>query len=215
VTREQRALLFEFAGRLGLGLAGDFFDRLACHLDLLEIWNRSVRLTGDRDRSVLVAKHCADSLAAAALVGDARRVVDVGSGAGFPGLVVALARPASRVALVESRRKVCSFLGEAVAETDASNAFVVWGRAEQVGSAPNLRESFDLAVSRAVAPQDYLPLCDTLLRPGGSILLMTTPAIGREDLESAAHGHPYRLDRFVDYALPTGENRRIVVLSKA
>jgi 16S rRNA (guanine(527)-N(7))-methyltransferase RsmG len=215
VTREQQVLLSQFAGRLGLELADDLFARLARHLDLLETWNRSVRLTGDRDRSLLIEKHCADSLAAAALIGDARRVVDVGSGAGFPGLVMALARPDIRVALVESRRKVCSFLSEVVAETAARNAFVVWGRAEKAGSAPNLRESFDLAISRAVAPEEFLSMCRSLLLPAASMMVMTTVAMPWRDLELLADRHAASLSRIVDYRLPTGEHRRIAVFSKA
>jgi 16S rRNA (guanine527-N7)-methyltransferase len=214
MTSEQRALLAAFAGRLGLDLSDDLYARLARHLDLLETWNRSVRLTGDRDRAVLVEKHCADSLAAAALMGDARRVVDIGSGAGFPGLVMAMARPASRFALVESRRKVCSFLSEVAGETQTSNAFVVWGRAERVCSAPNLRQSFDLAVSRAVAPRQFLGTCAAFLRPGASMLLMVTAATDRAALERLAKGHDATLARVADYRLPTGENRRIAVFSR-
>jgi len=215
VIRDHRAVLSKFSARLGLQLADDFFPRVARYLDLLETWSRSLRLTGDRDRSLLIEKHVVDSLAAAALVGDARRVVDVGSGAGFPGLVMALAKPASRFALIESRRKVCSFLQEAAVETDLNNAFVVWGRAETVGSAPNLRGSFDLAVSRAIAPKEFLGMCGPFLRPGASILVMTTGAMSRSDLERLARSHSASLDRVVDYCLPTGENRRIGVFFKA
>ena len=215
MTREQRAHLAALAGSLGLELPEGLFARLDLYLNLIETWNRRFRLTGDRDRSVLIEKHCADSLAAAAVMGDARRVVDVGSGAGFPGLVMAMARPASPVCLVESRRRVCSFLSEAAAETETANAFVVWGRGESVGSAPNLRASFDLAVSRAVSPGDFLPICGTFLRPGGSILVMTTPASGQQDLVRLAAEHGAVLDRLVDYQLPTGESRRIAVFSRA
>jgi len=214
VTRKQRALLDSFSTSRSLRLPPDFHDRVTGYLHLLDSWSRAVRLTGDRDPDVLVAKHCADSLAAAALAGERDRVVDVGSGAGFPGVVMALARPGCRVALVESKRKVCSFLNEVVANVEAGNAFVLWGRAEQAALTAGLGGSFDLAVSRAIAPASFLPLAVPFLNENGKILMMTTPAMDERSAALLGDPHGLVVERTVDYGLPSGEARRILVFSR-
>ncbi|KAG2499547.1 hypothetical protein HYH03_002492 [Edaphochlamys debaryana] len=96
------------------------------------------------------------------------RVVDVGTGAGLPGMVLAVARPQWKVTLLDSLRKRCDFLREAAALAGMSNVEVVWARAEDAGQKPELRQSFDLAVARAVAEARVLAeLCLPFVRVGG------------------------------------------------
>lgn len=96
------------------------------------------------------------------------RLIDVGTGPGLPGMVLAIARPQWRVTLLDSLRKRCDFLRAAAAQLNLDNVDVVWSRAEDAGRQPALRDAHDVAVARAVAESRVLAeLCLPFVRPGG------------------------------------------------
>ena len=116
-----------------------------------------------------------DSLVLLEHLGDARRLVDVGSGGGLPGLPLKIARPELVVTLVEADQAKAAFLVQACARLDLSDVEVVARRAEDVGRDPRYREAFDVAVARAVAPLPVLvELCLPLVRVGGRLLAQKT-----------------------------------------
>jgi len=122
-------------------------EALESHYDLMVRWNRTLNLTAIRDLPEIVERHYGESLfLAARLPAGPLRIVDVGSGAGFPGLPVAIYRPDCLVTLVESHQRKAVFLKEAA--RSLSNVRVLARRAEQVD------EEFDLAISRAVSYHD-------------------------------------------------------------
>jgi 16S rRNA (guanine527-N7)-methyltransferase len=118
-------------------------------------------------------------------LGDARRVVDVGSGAGLPGLPLKIARPDLELTLIEADQDKAAFLVHACATLGLDGVEVVAGRAEEAGHDPRLREAFDVAVARALAPMPVLAeLCLGLVRVGGRLLAQKT---GSEDPDAAIH----------------------------
>jgi 16S rRNA (guanine527-N7)-methyltransferase len=118
-------------------------------------------------------------------IGDARRLVDVGSGPGLPGLPLKVARPDIELSLIEANRGKAAFLVHAIATLGLDSVEVIADRAENAGRDPRYRESFDLAVARAVAPMPVLAeLTLPLVRRGGRLLAMKT-GVARE-LEAAA-----------------------------
>jgi 16S rRNA (guanine527-N7)-methyltransferase len=118
-------------------------------------------------------------------LGDARRVVDVGSGAGLPGLPLKIARPDLELTLIEADQDKAAFLVHACATLGLDGVEVVAGRAEEAGHDPRLREAFDVAVARALAPMPVLAeLCLGLVRVGGRLLAQKT---GSEDPDGAIH----------------------------
>src|SRR2546429_3540958 len=126
-----------------------------------------------------------DSLALLEHLGDARRLVDVGSGGGLPGLPLKIARPELAVTLLEADQAKAAFLVQACARLDLSDVEVVARRAEDVGRDPRYREAFDVAVARALAPMPALvELCLPLVRVGGALLAQKTE---REDVALAGH----------------------------
>jgi 16S rRNA (guanine527-N7)-methyltransferase len=126
-----------------------------------------------------------DSLVLLDFLGDATRLVDVGSGGGLPGLALKLARPDLRVTLIDSDQGKAAFLVQAAARLGLSDVEVVGRPAEEVGQDPRYRESFDLAVARALAPMPVLAeLCLPLVRVGGRLLAQKT---GKEDVSRATH----------------------------
>ncbi|MBW3654382.1 MAG: 16S rRNA (guanine(527)-N(7))-methyltransferase RsmG [Actinobacteria bacterium] len=140
--------------------------------------------TAVREPTVAVDAHIADALVALELaaVRRARRVADLGAGAGFPGLVLAAALPQAEVALVESNRRKCAFLARAAAEMDLANVVVVAERAESWAEG---RETRDLVTARALAPLPVLVEYAAPLLIGGGVLLAWK---GRRDGGEEADG---------------------------
>jgi 16S rRNA (guanine527-N7)-methyltransferase len=116
-----------------------------------------------------------DALVLLEHLGEATRVVDVGSGGGLPGLPLKIARPDLRVTLIEADQNKAAFLVQACAKLGLPDVEVIARRAEEAGHEPRLRESFDLAVARALAPTPVLvELCLPLVRVGGRLLAQKT-----------------------------------------
>ncbi len=112
-------------------------------------------------------------------LGDARKVVDVGSGGGLPGLPLKIVRPDLEITLIEADQDKAAFLVHACAQLGLEGVEVVARRAEEAGHDPRLREAFDVAVARALAPLPVLAeLCLGLVRVGGRLLAQKTESEG-------------------------------------
>lgn len=167
-------------------------DRLMSYLELLEDWNQRMDLTAVLEEDEMLDRHFIDSLSVlrTGLLDGCGSLIDVGTGAGFPGMALALALPDTRVTLVDAQRKRLGFLEAVIERTGAKNVQLIHGRAEDCGRKKELREQFDVSVARAVAPLDVL--CEYLLpfaRVGGRMICWKGPAL-KDELESgrrAAH----------------------------
>ena len=146
-------------------------DRLLRHLALLEKWNRVYNLSAIREPLDMVSHHLLDCLAIVPHLppSPAGGVADVGSGAGFPGIPLALARPQWRVALNDASQKKCAFLRQAIVELDIPNASVHQGRVEQWRP----QERFGVVVSRAFAELErFIDRCRHLVVREGVLAAM-------------------------------------------
>jgi 16S rRNA (guanine527-N7)-methyltransferase len=138
------------------GLPDETLRRLEIYAELLKKWQRAVNLVGDSTLDDTWVRHFADSLQVAESVPEARKWLDLGSGAGFPGLVTAIkyaGEPGACVHLVESNRRKCAFLREAARATDAP-AIVHCGRIEEV--LPSFNEPIHAVSARALASLEKL-----------------------------------------------------------
>ncbi len=167
----------------------------------------------------LVAGHAdelvEDSLVLLEHLGDAVRVVDVGSGGGLPGLPLKIARPDLSMTLIEADQSKAAFLVRACAALDLRGVVVVARRAEEVGRDPIYRETFDLAIARALASMPVLAeLCLPLVRVGGRLVAQKTE---NEDVEAARHAIEVLGGSLVgSSAAPSGARRRgtVVIVEK-
>ena len=125
-------------------------EKLCRYYEMLMDWNSRMNLTAITGEDEVLKKHFADSLLPLELIPEGANLIDVGTGAGFPGLPIAIARPDVKVTLLDSLNKRIGFLREVCKELDI-NADCIHDRAEDGGRNPALREKFDIAVSRAVA----------------------------------------------------------------
>lgn len=170
--------------RLGIAFAADAPAKIARYHSLLAEWNQHMNLTGDTDFDSAIDRLYLDSLAPLSLkeaFPENASIIDVGTGAGFPGLPLAIARPDLSVMLLDSLNKRLKFLAAVVEELELKNVRLCHARAEDGGRDPAHRERYDRAVARAVAP---LPvLCELLLpmvKPGGEMLCYKGPAAQEE-----------------------------------
>ncbi|KAM7276721.1 hypothetical protein ACFE04_018587 [Oxalis oulophora] len=144
------------------------------YIDALLQWNQKMNLTAVKDHNEVMERHIKDSLAIIPPIHDSYSshenlsLIDVGSGPGLPGLILAIACPGWKVTVLESMKKRCAFMEHAVEVTGLSNVQVVRGRAEDLGHDLLFREKFDVAVARAVAEMRILAeYCLPLVRVGG------------------------------------------------
>jgi 16S rRNA (guanine527-N7)-methyltransferase len=159
----------EGAGSMNVSLPEGAAARLAAHVALVEKWNRVHNLTAVRDPAQMVSLHVLDSLTLLPHLGDAATVLDVGTGAGFPGVVIAIADPSREVTLLDSSHKKAAFLEQAKAELGLANVRVVCERVQ----AFRPEQRFAAVVSRAFAElQDFVSQASHLLVPGGRMLAM-------------------------------------------
>ena len=134
-------------------------EQIAVYHRLLLDWNTRMDLTAVTEDSEMLDRHYVDSLMALTqpgLLPVSGRVIDVGTGAGFPGMPLAICCPDLRFTLLDSQQKRLNFLSAVIAELGLQNVTLVHARAEDGARNPELRASFDAAVARAVAP---LPVC--------------------------------------------------------
>ena len=189
---------------MGMAASPEQVRAMAAHLELIAKWNRVHNLTAIRDTIQMVSVHLLDSLSLAPHLGRAKRVLDVGSGPGFPGIPVAIARPDIEVTLLDSSSKKCAFLEQAKAELRLANVRVACERVEQWQ--PD--ERFDLVVSRAFADlSDFVAQASHLVEPGGRMLAMK----GVYPFEEIARIPASHRAQVTELAVPTLDAKRHLV----
>lgn len=211
------------AERLGLKLTAAQVEAFRRYREMLVAWNRRFNLTAITDDAGIQVRHFLDSLSCLPVMEargglEGRRVVDVGTGAGFPGLPLKIVRPAMRLTLVEATRKKTDFLRAVITELGLEGVEVLHARAERVGREPRHRERYDWALARAVAEMRILAeYLLPLVRVGGYALAQKgeqAPAeVQRAEQALALLGG--EVERLEPVALPgVAEERYLVVVRK-
>ena len=208
---DSRDLLVRGAAQLGLAMDVAGVERLLVYLAELMKWSRRVNLIArDTPEAQVVETHFLDSLTLLPFLDGAGEVhlLDVGSGAGFPGLALACVRPDARFTLCEPRQKRVSFLRHVVRTLGLANVEVVADRVEAQASAWQGR--FTHITSRAVAePAAFLPLVRPLVTPAARVLLMLARAEGLAGIDRLVSG-PWRVDAERRFVLPFSGAPRLV-----
>ena len=208
MSETELALLESGAAELGTPVQPAQARCLLAYLDLLYQWNKAAGLTTvSRDDAVRL--HLLDSLAALPLVvGDS--CLDLGTGAGLPGLVLAIASPGTRFVLVESNRRRCSFLLEARRLLRISNLEVVESDVESLGE-----DRYPLVISRAFrAPEEFLAIAKRLVMPGGRVVVMLADRT-RADIERLEAGSGLQVCDTRCLLLPGGNEPRTILAFQA
>ena len=185
----------DLAARLkecGIPFDPDLPEKLLRYHALLMDWNTRMDLTAVTDEAEMMDRHYVDSLMALRfdMIPRKGRIIDVGTGAGFPGMPLALACPEAQVTLMDAQQKRLTFLQAVIDDLHVRNVTLVHSRAEDGARLPLYREQYDLAVARAVAP--LAVLAEYLLpyvRVGGSALCWKGPALQEEIQQGRRAAH--------------------------
>lgn len=186
------------------------------YMKLLLEWNEKINLTAITDESEIIRKHFIDSLTISKLIKEDTNVVDVGTGAGFPGMPLAITKKV-KVTLVDSLNKRINFLNIVKEAIELDNVNTVHGRAEEVGQNEKYREKFDYAVSRAVAPINVLlEYMLPLVKVGGYCLCMKGPKVIDEmqGIENVAEKLGGKYIKLEELEISGEESRKNVIIIK-
>ncbi len=198
-------MLADGARTLGIELSSAQQQQLLGYVGLLNKWNKAYNLTAVREPAEMVVRHLLDSLSVLPHV-QATEIIDVGTGAGIPGIPLAIALPALKVTLLDSNGKKTRFAKQAALELGLTNVEVVQARAEQY------RNASPQVISRAFASlPDMLDVAGHLLAPGGRMLAMKAALT---DVEMAGVQAPWKAERIALTVPGLDERRQLIILTR-
>jgi len=211
-------LLRSLCEDFGVMLTDSQLCAFARYKELLLEWNKKMNLTAITEPEEIAAKHFLDSLALlkAVDIKETMRLIDIGTGAGFPGVPVKIVRPELPLTLLDSLNKRLNFLRELTDELQLSAQFL-HGRAEELSHHPQHREQYDVATARAVSSLPVLcEYCLPYVRPGGIFAALKGPSLSEELAlaENAISLLGGEISDLYSYQLPDGSNRSIVSIKK-
>ena len=171
------------AENLNLSFSKDQYEQFMRYKDLLKEWNEKMNLTAITEDEEIISKHFIDSIQAFQFdeLKDAMTLIDVGTGAGFPGLPIKIMKPELKVTLLDSTNKKLGFLKVVSQELKLNNVEFIHSRAEDGSRKIGYRDSYDIAISRAVANLSLLTeLCLPYVKIGGHFIALKGPAVDQE-----------------------------------
>ena len=205
---------------LGVSLSKEQVEQFLTYYEMLVEWNEMMNLTAITEYDEVMKKHFVDSLSLikAFDVSQNKSVIDVGTGAGFPGLALKIAYPNLKVTLLDSLNKRIQFLDAVIAKLDLTDVETIHGRAEDFAKPDKLREKFDLCVSRAVANLSTLSeYCLPFVKVGGQFISYKSEKI-TEEMEAAGKAISIlggKISGQVEFKLPDSDiYRNLFVIEK-
>lgn len=211
-------VMAEKAAKFGVALSQKQLEQLDNYAEMLVDWNTRMNLTGITDSEGIMTRHFEDSLSMlhAVAVGERAKVVDVGTGAGFPGMVLKIARPDIQLTLLDSLNKRILFLNE-VAKVINLEVETLHLRAEEGGRTPKYREQYDIACARAVANlRELSEYCLPYVKVGGQFVSLKGPNV-QDEVDAARPGIGTlggKIEALKEWQLSDGSGRSIIVVQK-
>ncbi len=222
--RDYLNIFYDGLSRLGISLSDRQIEQFICFCDILTERNKVMNLTAITEPVEIIEKHFLDSLSlvkAIDLSGD-KKVIDVGTGAGFPGIPIIISYPQLHITLLDSLNKRIGFINDVIKLLNLKNVETIHGRSEELGKNIKYREQYDLCVSRAVANMSVLSeYCIPFVKKGGKFISYKSGNIENE-VENAGNSIYKlggKLSEIVDFSMTdstTGEKlgRSLVVIDK-
>ncbi|WP_297429618.1 16S rRNA (guanine(527)-N(7))-methyltransferase RsmG [Clostridium sp.] len=176
-------LMCQSSEDVGIQLSKEQFEKFIDYMKLLQEWNEKINLTAIIEDGEIIKKHFIDSIKSFKRVEfkNAGNLIDVGTGAGFPGLPIAIMKEDIKVTLLDSLNKRIKFLNTVITKLGLSNVTTIHSRAEDGARDSKFREKFDIATSRAVANMSVLSeFCLPYVKVGGNFIALKGPSVEQE-----------------------------------
>ncbi len=207
----------KYLAKMNISLLKEQYGQFYAYMELLIEWNEKMNLTAITDPKEIILKHFVDSLTIAKYVKEDKSIIDMGTGAGFPGIPIKIYRKDVKVVLADSLNKRIKFLDEVIDKLKLENVETIHCRAEELGKNKQYREKFDYATSRAVANlstlSEYLM---PFVKLNGKCIFMKTIEV-EEELEKAKKaiktlgGKIEKVDKF---EIPESDLGRSIIIAK-
>ena len=200
---------------INIKIEDDQVSKFCKYMNLLLEWNEKINLTAITEQNDIILKHFVDSLTISKYLKKDEKIVDIGTGAGFPGIPLAIVNKSNSFVLVDSLNKRINFLNDIKEKIELENIIAIHSRAEEFGQNKNYREKFDIAVSRAVA--NLSVLTEYLLpsvKVGGKVICMKGSQIEDEikDAQFAIKELGGKIKKIEEFCLPTTDMKRNIII---
>ena len=211
---QNKDLLIEGAKTFGIDLDGKAIEAFELYLKELLKWNRKINLTAIRSEKGIVLKHYLDSLSVYPYLPERSFILDIGSGAGFPGIPLKIVQPTVEMTLMDSIRKKVDFQRHIIRVLGLKGAEAIHGRVQDKGILQDLGGRFDIILSRAFSDlRTFLFLSFPFLKQEGTVIAMKGEADPNEiRLLTGAEGIQYRLQKTIPLILPFSSFKRTILL---
>jgi len=215
-----KEILISGAKNYGIELDDEKVEKFLKYIQLLKNWNEKINLTAITEDVEIIKKHFLDSISIVKsnLINDDISIIDVGTGAGFPGIPIKIIKPNTRVVLLDSLQKRVNFLNEVIQELKLEGIEAVHSRAEDAARSEKYREKFDIATARAVAHMSILTeYCMPFVKVNGHFVALKGPSIEEEINESknAIGTLGGRLEKIIETTIPEYDvNHKLIIVEK-
>lgn len=203
--------------KLGIDITNQQAEKFYLYTNILLEWNEKINLTAITEKNEIIQKHFIDSLTINKYIDGNANIIDVGTGAGFPGIPLKIIRDDINVTLLDALNKRINFLNEVIEQNELTNIKTIHARAEEAGKDKKLRESFDITTSRAVAPLNILvEYLLPLTKIGGKCICMKG-SNAKEEIESSKNAINIlggKLEKIEELELPDSDIKRTIIVIK-
>lgn len=203
-------LLEDGSRELGIDLKTGQAAQFLTYLELIKKWNNKINLTSITEDKEIVVKHFLDSLTVSDFINDGSQVIDIGTGAGFPGVPLSIVRESLKITVLDSREKRMFFINEVLRELELRNVETAAARAEDSNNGVP-RNHYDYVLTRAVGDiAEVLNLSEPYLKSGGKMILMRGKE-GKIEWESFKNNN-YELLDLRELKVPKSNFRRVLLI---
>ena len=210
-------IINKYLKEINIELKKEQTEKFYKYMNLLLEWNEKINLTAITEPEEVILKHFVDSLTISKYIEKGSKLVDMGTGAGFPGIPLKILREDIEITLADSLNKRINFLNEVIKELNLKNIQTVHTRAEEFGKNKKYRESFDIATSRAVANLSTLSeYLIPLVKPNGKVICMKGSEV-KEEVEMAKKAIEIlggKIEQKESFNLPNSDMKRNVIIIK-
>ena len=209
--------LIKLSNAINIEINNEQTEKFYKYMMFLQEWNEKINLTAITDEKEIILKHFIDSLTVLKYIHENDKIIDVGTGAGFPGIPIAIMMPNVKITLLDSLNKRINFLNEVIRKLDLKNVQTIHSRSEDCGKDISKREKYDIAIARAVA--NLTTLSEYLLpfvKIGGKMICMKGSNVEEElnNAEFAIKEFGGEITLKDEFCLPDSDIKRNIIIAK-